>query len=307
MHALTRASEGVRKAAVPQEAQGQFRPRSATSAGFGTPDSAAGSGDLRGLPETSVVAVPLSEIEVSDTRFQWRLNLKPKDLRDSLRREGQQEPVILWGDKPPFVLIDGFRRAYCARELGWTEIKAIIREDVTEQQAFRLSFIANVARRNLSRLEQAHAIWSALHQKRMTKEGIAEAFGISVRQVERYLEIVNYPAQIQEALLQGSITMGHANLLSKAMGIDLGAMLKRLSLERLSVPDLRRALKGQARVVPPRRHFQRLKNGFRIYGFKVDENTSEAEKDRLRKSLETALEILNMPKDAPPPTPMTAQ
>src|SRR6266850_685549 len=107
-----------------------------------------------GSGPSTVRVVPLAEVDLADDRFQWRLNVSHGDLRKSLEKEGQLVPVVLWGKQQPYKVIDGFRRLICAQELGWSKCEAIVRADLTEDEAFKLSFIENVKRRNLSSVDR---------------------------------------------------------------------------------------------------------------------------------------------------------
>ncbi|HOU55167.1 MAG TPA: ParB N-terminal domain-containing protein, partial [Myxococcota bacterium] len=60
----------------------------------------------------TVESVNLADIDLEDTRFQFRVTLRVADLVESIRRHGQQMPVILrrQPDRPKLQVVSGFRR-----------------------------------------------------------------------------------------------------------------------------------------------------------------------------------------------------
>jgi ParB/RepB/Spo0J family partition protein len=245
------------------------------------------------LPGTMEIhSVPLSEIDHEDQRFQWRVNVSHADLKESIEKDGLQVPLVLWGKSKPYKVIDGFRRLHCARDLNWTEIEAVIRGDITEEEAYKLSFIENVKRKNLSAVDKAHAIWHAMYKRGLDKEPIAEAFSISVRQVERYLAIVDYPEALQKSLLSQEIAMGHAVLLSRSRGVDIPKEIERIRADVLSVPQLRKSLRARLKGREPRKYWQKLPDGFRVHSFRVGSKTSATVRERIRESLREVLAYL---------------
>ncbi|MCD4654610.1 ParB N-terminal domain-containing protein [bacterium] len=64
--------------------------------------------------------------------------------------------MILWGKKPPFKIIDGFRRIKAIRKIEWDKVRAIIKKDISEDDAYRLSFVENVKRKNFTPIDMAN-------------------------------------------------------------------------------------------------------------------------------------------------------
>jgi len=130
-----------------------------------------------GLPAGKVVEVNLSDINAEDTEYQFRVSLKVSDLVKSIRQDGQQFPVILRGEKP-YQIVSGFRRITALRELQAVKVKAIIREDLDDEEAFKVSFIENEKKKNLNALDKAHAV-EKLKKFGKKREEIALIFGLS--------------------------------------------------------------------------------------------------------------------------------
>lgn len=245
-----------------------------------------------GLPaRTTVRTVKLSDIDREDTRFQLRLTATVGDLRKSIQAEGQQVPVILWGEKPPYRIVDGFRRVQAISEIGWDIVKAIVRDDINEGQAFALSFIENVKRKNFSPWDKANAIWQAVNRREMEKEKVAEEFGLSVRQVERYLKLLDLDQGLQEAVQAGKLTMAHAAVLHQSRVKDASPWVTTIESEGLSARQLRRQLKKTGKVGRPRKFVSKEKGGFRVYPFRFTPEMDDREKGQMIEALEMALRI----------------
>jgi ParB/RepB/Spo0J family partition protein len=185
--------------------------------------------------------VPLADIDTTDKRHQFRFSTTSDDLRASIAREGQAEPIDLVGPKP-YRIVDGFRRVQAIAELGWATVKAIIHGGLTEETAHRRAFVKNVKRLNFSPLERANAIRLA-KERGMKRPEIAEAFGMSERQVERYEQLLTFPKPIQGFLNDGEVTMAHAVVLATFDGINLGEWVFKLQEKKWSAAELRRALR----------------------------------------------------------------
>ena len=115
---------------------------------------------VSGIPEGNVVEVHMEEVDLEDTELEFRVDHKIKDLVEDLVRNGQQFPVILrrleGHDK--YQVVSGFRRCRSIRQLNWPTVKAIVRDDLGDDEAFRISFMENEKRKNLTGLDKAHAI-----------------------------------------------------------------------------------------------------------------------------------------------------
>lgn len=138
-------------------------------------------------PET----VRLSDIALDDTTFQFRVSPPASEL-SRLEHQSQREPIDLLGVHPPYRVVDGFRRIATARKLGRDSIKALVHRDMNEKEAMHIAFSRNISRERLSFPEKAHAIGVARRQGLKPAE-IAELFGLSERQVCRYLKYLGSP------------------------------------------------------------------------------------------------------------------
>lgn len=243
------------------------------------------------LPAATTELVGLERIDCTDRRFQLRVAEHCDDLVASLRRDGQQMPVILWGRTKPYKIIDGFRRIQAMERIGNRSVLAIVREDLDQTQAFGLGFLYNAKRRNLGPEDRAHAIQVAHTEWGMSKSLIGRAFDLSIRQIDRYLRTFDFAPVLRDALAEGRISMAHAVLLHRARVDDPSAWVKRIVAEDLSSPVLQDELRKKS-PKGVRRLFVREAKGFRLHPIRFRTGMSDFERSQIKEALELALSLL---------------
>jgi ParB family transcriptional regulator, chromosome partitioning protein len=240
-----------------------------------------------------VQAVSLGQIDRSDQRFQYRLHVDATRLREHMSLEGQQVPVTLWDSEgPSFVIVDGFRRVEAATALGWSTIRAIVRDDLDENLAAVLSFTENVRRQNYSPMDKANAIWIAIHKRRLSRSDVAIHFGLSERQVSRYLALLDLDEGIVKALQQGRVSMGHAALIHRFAPNDAERVIEDVASEQMSVGQLRRRLMRRRRAGRAGRYLEREGGGFRLRALQYHPTLPAVEKERILRALQQAIDIV---------------
>ena len=243
-----------------------------------------------------VQTVALEDIDQANQMFQFRLSIQVDDLLRSLERDGLEQPVDLVGPKP-YRIVDGFRRCKAASQLGWDSVQCVIHE-IADRQALGIAFTKNVVRRSLAPMDKANALWIAQKQG-CKKSEVLELFGISHKQAERYLELLEFTPALQKCIDGKVVTMAHAKVLHD-FGVDTPSEWKaRIESECLSAKQLQKLLKGEGGRKPTRGqcgrkklYIKKSKDCLRIYAFSITRDTSPADKERVVKVLREALEFL---------------
>lgn len=173
-------------------------------------------------------------------------------------------------------------------------ILAFVHRGISEEEAFRLAFTKNVVRRNLLPLEKAHAIHLA-RERGVKRAELAALFGLSEKQLGRYLDLLDFPKAFQKVLDEGLVSMAHARVLA---GYGVGEpepWVKRIQEEHLDTRALRRLLKnagagrGPGR---PRAYLQVQKDRIRGYSFTIRRAAPKAEREKLMRVLQEAIQFL---------------
>ena len=72
--------------------------------------------------------VKIADINTRNKSFQYRIDLRTKELEKSLNEEGQKLPVIIWKRSGTGLLqlVSGFRRVTSAKNISWEKVLAVI-------------------------------------------------------------------------------------------------------------------------------------------------------------------------------------
>jgi len=176
-----------------------------------------------------------------------------KELADSIAAHGVLQPLIVKpvDDTGTHTLIAGERRLQAARQAGLRTVPVIIR-DANEQDQLLLALIENLQREDLNPLEAAAGYNHLKEQYKLTHNQIAERIGKSRTAISNSMRLLNLPSVVQDALMSGAISEGHARaLLGLPTAQAQAAALKTVLRNELNVrqtEDLVRRLTGERRT-----------------------------------------------------------
>ncbi|MGH8461840.1 MAG: ParB/RepB/Spo0J family partition protein [Stenotrophobium sp.] len=174
-----------------------------------------------------------------------------KELAESIRESGVVQPIVLrtqvWG----YELLAGERRWRAAQQAGLHEIPAIIRDDLSDTEAFVVGLIENLQRESLRPIETAAGLKRLAEVFALTHEQVGERIGKSREYVSNYLRLVNLAPAVQSLVNEGHILLGHAKVLA---GLQPGEQIRwadEAIRHKLTVRALERKLSAvrDARIV----------------------------------------------------------
>jgi len=135
------------------------------------------------------------------------------ELAASIREHGLIQPLIVTQQGPDrYQLIAGERRWQAARMAGLDMVPVIVKE-ATPQQALELALVENIQRADLNPLEEAAAFRQLVDEFGLSQEQVAERVGKSRVAVTNTLRLLRLPAEVKQALADGTIQEGHARAL----------------------------------------------------------------------------------------------
>ncbi len=174
-----------------------------------------------------VLRVPIDSVQPNP--FQPRLHLRQDQLEDlaaSIRTHGVMQPLVVSAasDNGIYTLIAGERRWRASTLAGLVDVPVVVM-DATPQAMLELAIVENVVRADLSPMEEAHAYRRLIEDFRLTQGEVAERVGKSRVAITNTLRLLNAPEPVQEALVLGEITEGHA----RAM-LGLSSMTDQISV-----------------------------------------------------------------------------
>ena len=135
-----------------------------------------------------------------------------EELAASIRSSGVVQPVLLRRADARYQLVAGERRWRAARLAGLASVPAVIR-DLSDGQALELALTENLLREDLNPLEVARAYEILQQRFELTHEEIAERLGATRSNVTNTLRLLKLPISVQEMIVDGQLSMGHARAL----------------------------------------------------------------------------------------------
>ena len=161
----------------------------------------------------------LNEIEIAQIEpnpNQPRREFDPdalQELANSIRELGIIQPITLRKvDGQKYQIIAGERRWRASQLAGLTKMPAYI-VTVEDQNAMEMALVENIQREDLNAIEIALAYQHLADETGMTQAKISERVGKSRAAVTNYMRLLKLPAQVQIALKNHEIEMGHARAL----------------------------------------------------------------------------------------------
>lgn len=137
-----------------------------------------------------------------------------RELSDSIRESGVVQPIVLrtrvWG----YELLAGERRWRAAQLAGLHEIPALIRDDLSDAEAFVVGLIENLQRESLSPIETAAGLKRLGEIFTLTHSEIGTRIGKSRAYVTNYLRLLNLHEDVSRLVNEGHIPLGHAKVLA---------------------------------------------------------------------------------------------
>lgn len=136
-----------------------------------------------------------------------------QELANSIREIGIIQPITLrQTDTNRYQIIAGERRWRASQIVGLRSIPAYIRT-IKDENIMEMALVENIQREDLNAIEIALAYEHLMATSGMTQEKVSERVGKSRTAVTNYLRLLKLPAQVQMALQNKEIDMGHARAL----------------------------------------------------------------------------------------------
>ncbi len=147
---------------------------------------------------------------------QPRKNFRDQDLKElssSIKNQGLIQPIIV---KPinndQYQIIAGERRWRACQINGMHEVDCVIK-DLDETNVLEAALIENIQREDLNVIEEAGAYKGLIDIKNINKESLAKLIGKSSSHVSNLLRLLDLDKEIQQLVINGDLSMGHARAL----------------------------------------------------------------------------------------------
>lgn len=137
---------------------------------------------------------------------------KINELKESIKEKGILQPILVRKVDSGFEVIAGERRLRAARALNLPEIPVIVK-NVSDEESLVLALVENIQREELNAIEEAQAFKKLSDNFGLSQEEIAKSLGKDRSTISNILRLLRLPEDIQQGIVSGLISMGHARAL----------------------------------------------------------------------------------------------
>jgi ParB family chromosome partitioning protein len=206
---------------------------------------------LLGGPEPETTDATTSKVRIDQIHHNpWQPRKTFDDdelnsLSDSIRNHGVLQPLVVRQAPEGFQLIAGERRLRAARAAGLNAVPVHV-VNFNDQQVLEAALVENIQRTDLNPIEKAHGFKEYLDRFSMTHDDLAKRLGLARPTISNLVGLLDLPAEVQEFVRTGMVTLGHAKILKSIPETERQvAICKEIVARGLSVHGLDALLKEQ--------------------------------------------------------------
>jgi ParB family chromosome partitioning protein len=180
-----------------------------------------------------------------------------EELCESIKAQGIIQPITVRKmGYDNYQLISGERRLRAAKALGLIEIPSYIRV-ANDEQMLELALIENTHREDLNAIEIAISYQRLIEECSVTQEALSEKIGKKRTTISNYIRLLKLPAEVQIAIKDGQITMGHARTLINLPDDESKLrVLKKIIVNELSVRQVEDICRDMSNSKPKKTKIQ---------------------------------------------------
>ena len=194
--------------------------------------------------ETKAQAGLISRINIDSITpnpFQPRIDFEKEsllELTDSIKEHGVIQPItVRKTGRDNFQIISGERRYQACKIAKIIEIPCYIRI-ANDQEMLEMAIVENIQRKNLNAIEIGLSYQRLIDECNLTHEQLSIKLSKNRSTISNFLRLLKLPVEVQKALRDSKITMGHARaLLSFNSEAEILSAFKKIISENLSVRD----------------------------------------------------------------------
>ena len=192
--------------------------------------------EAKNTPMNSMREIELSKIIPNPTQPRSTFDDEAMaELVDSIRTLGVIQPITVKRNTDnEYVIISGERRWRASKAAGLEVVPAYIRE-VDDANLHAMALVENIQRQDLNAIEIALGLQRLVDECGLTQDSLAEKVGKKRSTVANYMRLLRLPSEVQLALKEGLISMGHAKAIAGVPEEKQLALLKRCLKKALSV------------------------------------------------------------------------
>lgn len=155
-----------------------------------------------------------------------------KELATSIKEHGVIQPLVVTKTLTGYELVVGERRFRASQLAGLEKVPAIVKEAMVDQTKLEVALIENIQRQELNPIEEAQAYERLMKTFNMTQEQVAKKVGRSRPAVANTVRLLNLPAEVQRAVIEGKIMEGHARALLSLIDPEKMILMYKIVMEQ---------------------------------------------------------------------------
>lgn len=133
-----------------------------------------------------------------------------KGLAESIKENGLINPITLREKDGKFQIISGERRFRAFKFLERNKVPALVLKNIADSKMLELTLVENIQREDLNAIEIAKSYKKLIYDLNIKQEELANRVGKSRSAVSNSMRILDLSENIQNMILQGKLTEGHA-------------------------------------------------------------------------------------------------
>ncbi len=181
--------------------------------------------------DTEIFFCPLEAISPSPYQPRLAKDEGLEELAASIKEKGILQPLLVREVTPGFYeLVAGERRYQAAKMAGLERVPVIVK-DLSPQEVLELALIENLQRKDLNPIEEARGYQRLIDEFGLTQEEVAQKVGKDRSTIANALRLLKLPEDLQEDVLTGRISAGHARAL---LSLENPALMRRVRQEILA-------------------------------------------------------------------------
>lgn len=187
-------------------------------------------------PMSEMAEVAISDIEPNPLQPRREFDDEAlAELSASIAQLGVIQPITLRRRADGrYTIISGERRWRASQMAGLESLPAYIR-DVDDENMHTMALVENIQRQDLNAIEIALGMKRLVEECGLTQEAMADRVGKKRSTVSNYMRLLNLPSEVQLALKEGLISMGHAKAIASMEDAQQLKALKKCIKRGLSV------------------------------------------------------------------------
>ncbi|MDY0195514.1 MAG: ParB/RepB/Spo0J family partition protein [Sulfurovaceae bacterium] len=168
-----------------------------------------------------------------------------RELSDSIKQHGLLQPIVVIKKDNGYLLVAGERRLRAHKLANLSIVRAIVVQvDIDNIKLRELALVENIQREDLNPIELANSYSELIEVHDITHDELSNIVHKSRSQITNTLRLLSLIPEVQEQLVNGKITQGHAKILVGLTPEKQKILLSTIIGQKLSVRETESIIKG---------------------------------------------------------------